>query len=78
MVLLEKEMNVFDKQLPDLLEKSAGKFVLIKEDEIIGVYEAREDALRAGYEKFRQEPFLVREIVAIPEPLNFASNFLLR
>ncbi len=58
---LEKEITVYNKQLPSLL-KDEGKFVVIYGEDIIGVYSAYDDALKAGYEKALLNPFLVKKI----------------
>ena len=51
MSILEKEASTFETKLPELLKADTGKYVLIKGDQIIGVFEAVSDALRYGYEK---------------------------
>ena len=50
--MLEKETKTFEQKLPELLTTDVGKFVLIKEEQVIGVFAAMEDALISGYEKF--------------------------
>jgi hypothetical protein len=47
--------------LPDLKEHQ-GKFVLIHGDEVVDYYVAYEDAIKAGYDKFKLEPFLVKQV----------------
>lgn len=59
---LERELKVFEEKLPELLKQHAGKFVLIHEDDVVDFYNAYEDAIRAGYEKFGPTPFLVKKI----------------
>ena len=58
---LEKEIKTYESHLPALLTKS-GKFVLIQEADIVGVYETYDDALTIGYERFGLDPFLVKRI----------------
>jgi hypothetical protein len=74
--MLEKEALIFEQKLPELVKTDKEKFVLIKEEQIIGTYTALADALKFGYEKFRDQPFFVRQIFATPQPLNFANNYL--
>ena len=45
---LAREIETFDRLLPSLL-KDEGKFAVIKDDELIGVFEGYADALTAGY-----------------------------
>ena len=74
--MLEIETKIFEQKLPELLQTSIGKFVLIKGNQIIGVFAAMEDALNCGYEKFREQPFFVREILPMQPPLNFTYHHL--
>jgi hypothetical protein len=61
---LEKEIDAYAKALPTLKDQ-AGKFVLIRGDDVVGTFSSYEDALREGYAKFKLEPFLVRQIQII-------------
>jgi hypothetical protein len=61
---LEKEIATYKAKLPELKEHE-GKFVLIKGDEIVDYFAAYEDAIKAGYQRFKLEPFLVQQISAI-------------
>jgi len=70
---LEQELKTYEQEKQKLLLESKGKFVLIKGNEIIGVYANQEDALTEGYKKFGNQEFLVKEITEI-EPVNFFSR----
>jgi hypothetical protein len=74
--MLEIETRFFESELPNLLKTDIGKYVLIKDKKIHGVYEALGDALKAGYERFAKEEFLVKQIVPAQQPMNFANNYL--
>ncbi len=74
--MLEKETKTFEKNLPELVKTDMGKFVLIKDEKVVGTFSAVQDALKAGYEKFKDQPFFVRQIVPVQQPLNFANNYL--
>jgi hypothetical protein len=74
--MLEKESTTFNEKLSELLKTDINKFVLIKEDKIIGTFTAIDDALNYGYEKYREQPFFVREILPLQQPLNFSNNYL--
>ena len=43
--LPEKELATYEEHKDELLVHSEGKFVLIHEDEVVGTYESREDAV---------------------------------
>jgi hypothetical protein len=60
---LEKELETYQKKLPELTAQ-AGKFALIHGSDLVDVFGAYEDALKAGYSKFGLEPFLVKQIQA--------------
>jgi len=74
--MLEKETKMYEQKLPDLIKTDLGKFVLIKEDKIIGVFAAIVDALSYGYEKFRDQPFFVRQISLTMQPMDFTNHHL--
>jgi hypothetical protein len=66
---LEKELETYKHKLPELKEHT-GKFVLIHGDEIVGYFAAYEDAIQAGYQRFKLEPFMVRMINAVEQVLH--------
>ena len=74
--LLEKELTTFEMNKGELIGKSKGKFALIKDDKIIGVFDAKIDAIRQGYQVLGNVPFLVKQIVEIETPQNFTSNLI--
>jgi len=76
LTLLRNELNTYDKQKNDLIGKSKGKFVLIKDNQIIDVFETKNDAIRQGYERLGNVPFLVKQILEVETPQNFTSNLL--
>jgi hypothetical protein len=61
---LEKELAVYHAKAAEL-KGHEGQFVLIHGEEVVDFFAAYEDALKAGYQKFQLEPFLVRQISAI-------------
>ena len=70
---LEIELAYFDQHRAELLERAKGRFALIKGEELIDTFDSQFDAIRAGYRQFGNEPFLVKQIVAVDVPLNFTS-----
>jgi hypothetical protein len=64
---LDAEVATYLAHLPELLDRE-GQFVLVRGQEICGVYLTYEDALRAGYERLQLQPFLVKEIEAFERP----------
>jgi len=70
---LEKELETYKKKLPELKAQHEGKFVLIRGEEIVDTFSTYEDAIKAGYQKFKAEPFLVKQVLAV-EPVFFVSR----
>jgi hypothetical protein len=60
-MVLETEQKTYERALPTLLAHH-GKFVLVRSDGIVGVYDTYADALREGYRQFQLGPFLVKQI----------------
>jgi hypothetical protein len=75
-VALERELDTFHRQLPDLLrdESNRGRFALIHADAVAGLYPTFDAALAAGYDKFGLEAFLVKEVTDHEEPRYFSRN----
>jgi len=72
--LLMKEIETYQAHKSELLAKWNGMFVLIKDDQVIGVFDTKMDAVRQGYERLGDVPFLVKQIREIDEPLRIFSN----
>lgn len=71
---LEQELATYKTKLAEL-KASEGKFVLIRGQEIVGIFDTYADAIKEGYGKFGLEPFLVKQIQAI-ERVQFISRFV--
>jgi hypothetical protein len=72
---LEKEFATYKAKLPELQEHQ-GKFVLIHGDDVIDFYAAYEDAIKAGYEKFNLQPFLVKQVSAVETVQHFTRHIV--
>lgn len=69
--MLEKELETYNNIKAELQTKyPQGGFVVIKESEVLG-WRARSDALRAGFEKWGNVQFLVKNI----SERNIVANF---
>ncbi len=71
---LEQENETYNNELAVLLGNE-GKFVLIKGDEVVGIFDTYEAALTAGYGRFGLDSFLVRQIQQIQQ-IQFISRFI--
>lgn len=74
--VLETELKTYEQHRDHLLGTAEGKFVLIRNDQVIGVYNSKMDAIAQGYQQFGNVPFLVKQILKIEVPQNFISNLL--
>ena len=73
---LDLELGTYDAKRDELLASAEGKFVLIKGEEMAGVYDSQEDAVRQGYGQFGNVPFLVNQVLRVDEPYRFVSGLL--
>ena len=74
--LLAHELRTYAEHKAELVGKAKGRYVLIKDREIIGVFDTQNDAIQQGYEHFGNVPFLVKQILEVEIPLSFTSNLL--
>lgn len=73
---LRLEVETYNRELEQLLQTSAGKFVLIKDSNVIETFDTYEDALKCGYAKFKLDPFFVKQI-ADPAQIAYFSRDLI-
>ena len=71
---LEREIETYKRKLPELKDQE-GKFALIHEDDLVGVFDTYDDALTIGYKQFNLVPFLVKQIQAV-EQVQFVTRLL--
>lgn len=71
---LEVELATYKSKL-DELKQHEGKFVLIHGQDVAGVFDTYEDAIKDGYEKFALTPFLVKRIQSF-ETAQLASRLI--
>jgi hypothetical protein len=64
MSILDKELETYDRELPNLLA-DAGKYVLIQGDKLYGTWSTFDDVIQEGYRLFGLKPFFVRQIGAV-------------
>lgn len=71
---LERELQTYENKKAELLANSAGKYVVIHGDEVAGVWDTQDDALQAAYERFKLEPFLVKQITEVERVHSFTRD----
>lgn len=65
--ILDPEIEAYEGMKEDLLREHEGKYALVRGGKLVGIWDTREDALSAGYDRFGNVPFLVRRIVKVDE-----------
>lgn len=71
---LETELATYKAKLNEWREHE-GKFVLIHGTDVVEFFESYQDAIKVGYDKFKLEPFLVKQIHTV-EVVQFVSRFV--
>jgi hypothetical protein len=69
---LEQEIATYRSKIGTLKEHE-GKFVLIQGDQVIDFFSTYEDAIKSGYQRFKLDPFLVKQVAAT-EPVFFLTR----
>ena len=73
--MLDQELELYHQQKSQLQsENPEGGFVVIKEGEILGVWQTSTDALKAGIDKYGNVSFLVKDINDNGIKYNFSRN----
>lgn len=76
--MFEQELHKFNEVKASLVaENPQGGFVVIKGNEVLGVWASRIDALKEGIEHYGNIPFLVRDINEEQTVVNFSRNLQL-
>jgi hypothetical protein len=70
---LETELATYERERPQLLDR-AGKYVLIKGENVVSTWETYRDAIQEGYRVFLLEPFLVKKIQVQEVPHHFTRD----
>ena len=60
---LDLEWRTYQTHKQDLLVKGRDRFVLIKGDRVVDLYDTQKDAVYAGYGLFGLVPFLAHQVV---------------
>jgi len=68
--MLAQEIKYYYENLAEWLKSQSGKFVVIKDQELIGFYNTFDEALSIGAKKFGLQSFLVRSIEQSQDEIN--------
>ena len=59
---IERNYSAFSKKLPKLLETHAGKFALLRHEEVVEFFDSARDAYVYGQKEFEDGLFSVQEV----------------
>lgn len=70
---LDRNFDAFSAALPQLIKANRGKFAVVRDGSLSGVYDTLLDAHKAGWRLFNDERFSVQEITDEPVCLGIYS-----
>ncbi len=70
---IEKNLKVFKENLPNLLKTEQGKYVLLSDEKIVGVYDTVRDAKTTGDKFFERENYSIQQVLSTPINLGYFS-----
>jgi hypothetical protein len=73
-VEIERNYGAFIDMLDDLLPANAGRYALIRDRTLAGVFDSPGDAERQGFAKFGAAPYSIQLVTDEPVDLGFMSN----
>jgi len=59
---LAEELKTFMAHQAELLQTAKGQYALIKGNDVIGLFERKDDAFNEGYRRFRLKGFMVHRV----------------
>ena len=57
------EQKYFEKRKATLLKEAKNKFVLIKNEDIVGIYDSAQEAYKVGLKKIGNKPMYIKQII---------------
>ncbi len=73
---LSQEMKTYERERDRLIKENVGQYVLIRDGEIIGMFDTYGDAIKSGYERFGLKPFLVKQIQGVEMVQHFTRDII--
>ena len=75
--ILAKDIAAFERRKPELLQHYNGKFVIFHAGELEGSFDSFDSAARDTLTRFRDSPFLIRQ-VGVPEVMPMPASVAFR
>jgi len=67
---INDEIKAYEKMRPELEAKYRGRWVLIRDSQLVNVHDSFESAADEAVEKFGRGPYLIRQVGAAPGTLS--------
>ena len=64
--LLDKDLAAYEQMRNDLEAHKMGKWVLMHNQALVGIYDSFQDAAKEAVSKFGRGPYLIRQVGAPP------------
>ena len=61
--MLEREQSFYHTHVEEFTNLYKGKVLLIKGEELIGIFDSEEEAYSEGVRRFGNEPFLIKRVI---------------
>lgn len=71
--MLEKELEYFRQHKEELLKQYQGRFLVIKDNRLVGAYQNEQEAYDAGLKALGNTAFLIKRAVAEEEVVRFPA-----
>lgn len=71
----QKEHDTYEALEADLLRRAEGQWVLIKGDQLLGIFGSRRDAVREGFRRLGRQDFYTEQIL-VERPIYYCPHFL--
>lgn len=66
---IDKELTAYEKMRPELEAEHMGKWVLIQDGALVGVFDSMEATAQDAVRRFGRGPYLIRQVGAPPVTL---------
>ena len=73
---VDKEIAAYERMRPDLEAKHTGKWALVQNEALVGLYDSFEAVAEDAVRKFGRGPYLIRQIGAPPVTLPASVMFV--
>lgn len=70
---IRENFDYFQGIVASLMEEHAGKYALLHDQSVIGIFNRPIEALNAGRDKFDDDPFSIQRVIDRPLDLGFMS-----